>query len=265
VTAEGETKYSFMDGIHTGALQLRLAENDDEVAAAQALRYRVFYEEMGARPSDEMAAAKRDFDRYDAFCDHLLVIDHDRPEGPSQVVGTYRLLRRSVAQKNGGFYSADEYDISAIVDQPGEILELGRSCVDEAYRNRATMTLLWRGNAAYVSHYDVPIMFGCASFPGADPAQHALPLAYLYHFHLAPEKLRPVALAKRFVSMNTMPKEDVDQRAALREVPPLIKGYLRLGGFIGDGAVVDNQWDSVDVSIVVKTDLVTQKYMDKLS
>lgn len=265
MTAESETKYSFMDGIHTGVLQLRLAENDDEVAAAQALRYRVFYEEMGAQPSDEMAAVRRDFDRYDAFCDHLLVIDHDRPEGPSQVVGTYRLLRRSVAQKNGGFYSADEYDISAIVDQPGEILELGRSCVDEAYRNRATMTLLWRGNAAYVLHYDVPIMFGCASFPGADPAQHALPLAYLYHFHLAPEKLRPVALAKRFVSMNTMPKEDVDQRAALREVPPLIKGYLRLGGFIGDGAVVDNQWDSVDVSIVVKTDLVTQKYMDKLS
>jgi len=265
VTAEGETKYRFMDGIHTGALQLRLAENAEEVAAAQALRYRVFYEEMGAQPSDEMAAAKRDFDRYDAFCDHLLVIDHDRPAGPSQVVGTYRLLRRAVAQKNGGFYSADEYDISAIVDQPGEILELGRSCVDEAYRNRATMTLLWRGNATYVSHYDVPVMFGCASFPGADPAQHALPLAYLYHFHLAPTKLRPVALAERFVSMNTMPKEDVDQRAALREVPPLIKGYLRLGGFIGDGAVVDNQWDSVDVSIVVKTDLVTQKYMDKLS
>ena len=262
---ESAPDHRFMDGIFAGSLQVRLAETPEEIAAAQALRYRVFYEEMAAHPSPEMAAARRDFDRYDDFCDHLLVIDHDRPEGPDQVVGTYRLIRRSVAERNGGFYSADEYDIAAVVAQPGEILELGRSCVHEAYRNRATMTLLWRGNAAYVLHYEVPLMFGCASFPGADPADHALPLAYLYHFHLAPEEMRPVALPERYVDMNTMPKDAVDQRAALRDVPPLIKGYLRLGGFIGDGGVIDNQWDSVDVSIVVKTDLVTQKYRDKLT
>ena len=256
---------SFMDGIYAGSLQVRLAENERDVAAAQALRYKVFYEEMGALPSEEMASSKMDFDHYDEFCDHLLVVDNDLPEGPGRVVGTYRLNRREVANRNGGFYSTGEYDISSIIGQPGEILELGRSCVHRDYRNRATMTLLWRGNAAYVTHYEVKIMFGCASFPGADPSLHTLPLSYLYHYQLAPPEIRPVALSDLYVDMNTISKNSINQRSALREVPPLIKGYLRLGGFVGDGGVIDKQWDSVDVLIVVKTDLVTQKYRDKLT
>ena len=133
------------------------------------------------------------------------------------------------------------------------------------YRNRATMTLLWRGNAAYVGHYDVPLMFGCASFPGTNPDDHAQTLSYLYHYHLAPPELRMRALPEHYVDMNRMPKEAVDTKAALRAIPPLIKGYLRLNGFVGDGGVIDRQWDSVDVSIVVKTDLVTQRYRDRLA
>ena len=253
-----------MAGIVAGSLEVRLARSPAEVDAAQALRYRVFYEEMAADPSSEMAARERDFDRFDAYSDHLLVIDHDRSAG-DKVVGTYRLLRRSVADAHGGFYSSWEYNIDTIVAQPGEVLELGRSCVDPAYRNGTTMTLLWRGNAAYVMHYDVPIMFGCASFPGTEPADHAAPLSYLHHFHRAPPALCPRARDEHYVNMNLMPKDAVDRRAALKAVPPLIKGYLRLSGFVGDGAVIDRQWGSVDVSIVVKTDLVTQRYLDKLT
>lgn len=255
----------FMAGIVAGSLQVRLAQSPEEVDAAQALRYRVFYEEMNAEASPEMAARKRDFDRFDAYCDHLLVIDHDRPPGVEQVVGTYRLLRRSVAEANDGFYSTDEYDISPLLAQSGELLELGRSCVSAEYRNRATMTLLWRGNAAYVIHYDITIMFGCASFPGQDPQSHAQTLSYLHHFHRAPPELCPRARPELYVDMNILPPEDIDKKAALRAIPPLIKGYLRLNGFIGDGAVIDRQWDSVDVSIVVKTDLVTQKYREHLT
>lgn len=255
----------FMAGIVAGSLEVRLARSPEEVDAAQALRYRVFYEEMTAAPSPEMAARARDFDGFDAYCDHLLVIDHERGAGADRVVGTYRLLRRSVADAHGGFYSATEYDIRAITAQPGELLELGRSCVDAAYRNRATMTLLWRGNAAYVLHYDIPLMFGCASFPGADPADHAHPLSYLHHYHLAPAALRPRARAEHYVGMDLIPKEAVDAKAALKAVPPLIKGYLRLNGFVGDGAVIDRQWGSVDVSIVVKTDLVTRRYRERLT
>ncbi|HCH56893.1 MAG TPA: hemolysin-like protein [Rhodospirillaceae bacterium] len=248
------------DPIEVGNLVARLAVNAAEIGAAQALRYRVFYEEMSAHPSAEVEAAKRDFDKFDEICDHLLVIDTKRTDLPGGVVGTYRLLRSSVANRNGGFYTSDEYEISRIVGTSGETLELGRSCVEAEYRNRPTMQLLWQSIAQYIFRYDIVVMFGCASMPGTDPQALALPLSYLYYYHLAPPALRPRALDERYVDMRLLPQEQIDQRRALAELPPLIKGYLRLGGFVGDGAVVDYDFNTTDVSIVVKTDLVTDKY-----
>jgi len=247
--------------LRMGSLEVRLAETAAEIQAAQALRYRVFYEEMAARPSADMQAAKRDFDLYDSLCDHLLVIDHARGTGAAGVVGTYRLIRRHAAAQAGSFYSSDEYDIGRLEEYEGEILELGRSCVDAAYRSRMAMQLLWRGIAAYVFQYDIRLMFGCASLPGTNPADHALPLSYLYYHHLAPPALRPTALPHRFIDMRMLDQHDVDARRALADLPPLIKGYLRLGGFVGDGAVVDHQFNTTDVAIVVKSDLITEKYM----
>lgn len=246
--------------IVAGALEVRLAETDAEIDAAQALRYRVFYDEMAAQPTPEMAAHKRDFDEFDGICDHLLVLDHSKGEGAKAVVGTYRLIRRPAAQRMGRFYSEAEYDIGVLKAMPREILELGRSCVDQAHRTRPTMQLLWRGIAAYVFHFDIALMFGCASLPGTDIKALAEPLSYLYHHHLAPPELRPRALPERYVDMAVVPPSAIDTRAALKALPPLIKGYLRLGGFVGDGAVVDTQFNTTDVCIVVKTDLVTEKY-----
>ncbi|AWK86130.1 GNAT family N-acetyltransferase [Azospirillum thermophilum] len=246
--------------LRMGSLEVRLAESDAEIDWAQALRYRVFYNEMAAVPSPEMAARERDFDPFDPVCDHLLVIDHDRGNGPESVVGTYRLIRRPAAERAGRFYSSDEYDISRLVAYEGEVLELGRSCVDAGYRTRGSMQLLWRGIAAYVFQHDIALMFGCASLPGTDPGALAEPLSYLHHHHLAPEPLRPVALPERHVSMDLMERDRIDPKRALTILPPLIKGYLRLGGFVGDGAVIDHQFNTTDVCIVVKTDLVTDKY-----
>jgi putative hemolysin len=246
--------------IVAGSLEVRLAQTDAEIDAAQALRYRVFYEEMAARPTPQMALHKRDFDEFDRICDHLLVLDHKLGQGPDAVVGTYRLIRRPAAKLMGRFYSDAEYDISVLTHNPKEILELGRSCVDQAHRTRNTMQLLWRGIAAYVFHYDIAIMFGCASMPGTDIKALAAPLSYLHHNHLAPPELRPRALPDRYVSMAILPPSQIDNRAALSELAPLIKGYLRLGGFVGDGAVIDTQFNTTDVCIVVKTDLVTEKY-----
>ncbi len=257
---DGAELSTVFDPIKVGNLVARLASDDSEIEAAQALRYRVFYEEMSANPSPEVEAAKRDFDRFDEICDHLLVIDTQRNDLPGGVVGTYRLLRSSVAERNGGFYTSDEYEISRIAATPGETLELGRSCVEEEYRNRPTMQLLWQSIAQYVFRYDIDIMFGCASMPGTDPDALALPLSYLYHYHLAPPALRPRALDERYVDMRLLPEDEIDQRRALAALPPLIKGYLRLGGFVGDGAVVDYDFNTTDVSIVVKTELVTDKY-----
>jgi len=176
------------------------------------------------------------------------------------VVATYRLIRREAAAAHGSFYSESEYDITPILNWPQPILELGRSCVGEGHRTRATMTLLWRGLAEYVMHHDIAIMFGCASLHGTNPEELALPLAYLHHFHLAPPELRPHALPERRVDMNLMDAEAIDRKKALVALPPLIKGYLRLGGFVGEGAVVDEQFNTTDVCVIVKTDLVTGKY-----
>lgn len=243
-----------------GNLSVRLAASDSDIDAAQALRYRVFYEEGMATADAEMARRRRDFDSFDAVCDHLLVIDASRGAGAEGVVGTYRLIRREAAARRGGFYSEAEYDVSRLAAWPAPVLELGRSCVDAPYRNRPTMQLLWRGIAAYVFRHDIELMFGCASLPGVDPAAIALPLAYLHHHHLAPPALRAQALPERFVAMDLLTPEAIDMRRALADLPPLIKGYMRLGGFVGEGAVIDHQFGTTDVCIVVKTDQVTDKY-----
>lgn len=246
--------------LRAGNLGLRVAETAAEIDAAQALRFRVFYEEMGARADAATLAAGRDADDFDAVADHLLVLDHDLGQGPEAVVGTYRLIRRPAAERLGRFYSAAEYDIAPLLAFPGEVLELGRSCVAGAYRTRGTLQLLWRGIAAFVFRHRIDLMFGCASLPGTDLDALAPQLSYLHANHLAPPALRPRALPGRHVPMDRIPVGRIDMRAAMTALPPLIKGYLRLGGFVGDGAVIDDQFNTTDVCIVVKTDLVTDKY-----
>lgn len=254
-------------------LEVRLAVNAAEIDAVQALRYQVFYEEMGAKPTPAMQEIKRDFDALDGYCQHLIVIDKNLRNDQNQgVVGTYRLIQRSAAEKYGSFYSASEYDISALLEYPGEILELGRSCIHADYRTGIVMQTLWRGLSAYIFEHDISLLFGCASLPGTDPKALALPLSYLYYHHLAPPGLRAKALPERYVDMRLLPQEAFDPNAAFSDMkmdprsggnslPPLLKGYLRVGGYVGDGAVVDTQFNTTDVFIVVKTDLITSRYM----
>ncbi len=246
--------------VRAAQLGVRLASTPQDIDAAQALRYRVFYEEMGASASADAALRHRDEDRWDPVADHLLVIDHALGDGPASVVGTYRMIRREAAESVGGFYSEEEYDITPITSFPGTVLELGRSCVDASHRGRAVMQLLWRGIAAYVDLHGIELMFGCASLNGTDPDALAAELTYLYGHHLAPPALRPRALAERYVEMRRLDPSGLDPRRTNQSLPPLIKGYLRLGGFVGDGAVIDRQFNTVDVAIVVKTDLVTERY-----
>ncbi|HET6306383.1 MAG TPA: GNAT family N-acyltransferase [Rhodopila sp.] len=246
--------------IFSGNLGVRLAVDDAEIDAVQALRYRIFYQELGASADVETACSQRDRDIYDTVADHLLVVDHELGEGPESIVGVYRLIQREAAHRIGRFYSSGEYDISCIEATPGRILELGRSCVDHGYRNRSVMQLLWRGIAAYVFLHKIELMFGCASLPGTDPDALAMELTYLHDNHLAPAAIRPRALPHRYVEMRRLSPEAIDARAALARLPPLVKGYLRLGGFVGEGAVIDRQFNTTDVAVVVQTALVTEKY-----
>jgi L-ornithine Nalpha-acyltransferase len=252
-----------------GALEVRMAETDAEVEAAQRLRYRVFYEEMVAVPTPEMREQRRDFDKFDPYCDHMLVIDrtlHDE-DGQPLVVGTYRMIREAYLDKIGGFYTAGEYDISPMLAAwPGETryLELGRSCIAAAYRSRATtMQLLWRGLMAYVARFSSELMFGCASFAGTDPKALALPLSYLYHHHAMPQHFRVRARPELYVEMNLMPKDAIDVKEALRALPAIIKGYLRAGCRIGEGAVIDHQFGTTDVFIYLPVKDMDPRYMSR--
>ena len=238
-----------------GTLEVRLAETEHEVEQAQRLRYSVFYEEMSAIPSPQMQALGRDFDKYDDVCDHLLVVDraaHDE-DGQPLVVGTYRLTREHDAARAGGFYTAGEYDIAPMLNgMPAgtKSLELGRSCVLKSYRSRpGTMQLLWKGLMAYVARFDIDLMFGCASLSGTDVEALALPLSYLHHFHAMPENLKVKARPELFVDMNLVAKDATPPREGLRSLPPLLKGYVRAGCCIGDGAVIDQQFGTTDVFI----------------
>jgi putative hemolysin len=253
----------------SGALEVRIAETESEIEAAQRLRYRVFYEEMAAAPTPQMHSERRDFDKYDAFCDHLLVVDRNMrgEQGEPVVVGTYRLLRGEVAAQHGGFYTSSEFDLTPMLEAspPGtRYLELGRSCVLKSHRARAsTMQLLWRGNQLYIERYGIEIMFGCASFAGTDPAAHALPLSYLHHFHSAPEGFRIRARPELYVEMNRMPKEAIDPKEALRALPTLVKGYVRVGAFIGDGAVIDKQFGTTDVLIYFPVSRIDERWRSR--
>jgi putative hemolysin len=252
-----------------GSLEVRLAETDAEVEAAQRLRYRVFYEEMSAVPTPAMREARRDFDKFDDFCDHMLVIDrdaHDR-DGQHRVVGTYRLMRDVDAARAGGFYTAGEYDIESLMRSVGKgkrLLELGRSCVMKSYRSKpVTLQLLWRGIGVFTKRFTIDLMFGCASLVGTDPRSLALPLSYLHHFHAMPEGTPVRARPERYVDMNLMPKDAIDVKEALRSLPPLIKGYVRAGACIGDGAVIDPQFDTTDVFIYVPVSTMDGRYRSR--
>lgn len=248
--------------IAAGRFRARLAENDQDVQAAQRLRYRVFVEEMGAQATEAEHADRREIDEFDTFCDHLILEDTSREtEDPlDAVVGVYRLLRRSVARQHQGFYTAAEFDLSPLEDYPVESLELGRSCVDEAYRGGAAMQLLWMALAQYIDGHNLGLLFGCASFHGTDLEQLAMPLAHLHHNHLAPENLRARVLEQHYNTLDLMPEDAIDRREAMRAIPALIKGYLRLNGFVGDGAYIDRDFNTVDVCLIMETSRIADRY-----
>ncbi len=252
-----------------GSLEVRLARTAAEVRGAQALRYRVFYEEMSAVPKPAHQLMRRDIDPFDLICDHLLVVDHDlidiRPfrKPAPRIVGTYRLLRQDVADLAQGFYTEGEYDLAPLIDRhPGlRFLELGRSCVLPPYRNKRTVELLWHGIWTYVLTHRIDAMIGCASFEGTDPAALAPQLSLLFHDARADDAWRVRALPGRGVRMDLIPSDRLDRRRALAALPPLLKGYLRLGARVGEGAVVDRQFGTTDVFIVLPVAGISERYV----
>jgi L-ornithine Nalpha-acyltransferase len=251
-----------------GSLEVRLATTKKEVRKAQRLRYKVFYEEGGAKGDRTATLIRRDICPFDAACDHLLVIDdaavNRLGRRKPKVVGTYRLLRQDRAEAHHGFYSAQEYEIAPLLARHvgKRFLELGRSCVLAPYRSKRTLELLWRGIWAYAKHYKIDALFGCASLGGTNPLAHAASLSFLAHCAGASEEWRVRALRERHVSMQMVGADKLDKRCALTALPPLIKGYLRCGAKVGDGAVIDHQLGTTDVFIIMPVAELDLRYVE---
>ncbi len=234
-----------------GRFEARLARNENEIDAAQGLRRRAFFGDGNSR----------DIDRFDPFCDHLLVVEKEPRE---KIVGTYRLMRGEAALAAGGFYSEDEFDIGPLLARnPGErFLELGRSCVDPDHRSRGALETMWQAIWAYIGHYNITAMIGCASFPGTVPAAHAEALSHLAHSYPATGRWAVGAQPHRRAEMDLVPPEAIDARAANAKLPPLLRGYLRLGARVGDGCVVDEVFNTTDVFVVLAAGAIGQRYLD---
>ena len=242
-------------------LTLRLARDAQDLAAAQRLRYQVFVQELGAGGAmvDHQARLERDI--FDEVFEHLLLIDDTRPaRGLDSVVGVYRLLTSDRMALAGRYYSEDEFDLAPLKASGRKLVELGRSCVHPDYRGGASMLLLWNGLADFVLERRIEVMFGAASFHGTDPAPLARALSYLHHHHLAPEGLRVRAKGPYRQDMALLAPETLQRAEAMELVPALIRAYLRLGGYVGDGAYIDHAFNTIDVCLVMDTEKMSARH-----
>jgi L-ornithine Nalpha-acyltransferase len=243
--------------------QVRLARDARDLRAAQRLRYAVFVEELGGDGALVDHAERLERDAFDPLFDHLLLIDTRRDAmALDDVVGVYRLLPGDRIGAQGRFYSEDEYDLTPLRRSGRRLLELGRSCVQRDYRMGMAMFHLWNGLADYVLDREIEVLFGVASFHGTDPAPLAMALAWLHHHHLAPEGMRVTARAPNVQPMDLMPPDRIDRRAAMQAMPSLIKAYLRLGGFVGDGAWIDHAFNTTDVCLLMDTGRMSAKHRE---
>ena len=246
---------------HEPKFELKIASSEFDRRAAQRLRYRVFVQELGADGPLVDHENRLERDRFDPYFDHLVLFDRTRPEDDiDSAVGVCRVMSDDQARQGGRFYSEDEYDLSALKTSGRRLLELGRSCVDGNYRGGAAMYHLWNGLARYVFDHGIEILFGVASFHGTDVGTLSEPLAYLHHHHLAPATLRVRAQAKNFQTMNLVAADQLDRRRAMVATPALIKAYLRLGGYVGEGAYIDHAFNTTDVCLVMETAAMNEKY-----
>lgn len=247
-------------------LIVRLAETDEDLRAAARLRYRVFVEELGGDGPLVDHQGRFERDRFDPHYDHIVLVDERRrPRDLEHVIGVYRVMTDRRAETIGGFYSEAEYDLAPLRRTGRRLLELGRSCVHPSYRGGVALMRLWEGLGAYVERSGAEILFGVASFHGTDVGRLAMSLSHLHHAHLAPEELRVTALRDVAQPMDLVPVGQIDRVAAMREVPPLIKSYLKLGGFVGQGAFIDRVFNTTDVCLVLDTARISARDRERFT
>ena len=251
-TSSAEVSNSRFLDIDLGRFNLKIINDSHPlIIQVKELRQKSFFKNSKTKQSDS--------DEYDKFCDHLVVID--KSVSDDFVVGTYRLLLKPKLQEKQRFYSESEFDISNLLaNNNSTLLEAGRSCVHEHYRDGRIIRLLWRGLATYIINNRVDLIFGCASFPSSNHELFIKQLSYLYHYHKTPKSLSTRPVKKLKAKFNIMNKNKIDIEGEFRNLPPLIKAYIRVGAWIGPGAIVDSKFGTTDVLIVLNAKKILKKY-----
>ncbi|MDR2269005.1 MAG: GNAT family N-acetyltransferase [Rickettsiales bacterium] len=242
--------------------EARLTETEDERRLVRRLRYKCFVEEEGASVIPEMKRLREEWDEFDVRADYMVVFHKKK------VVGTYRIITREIAKKSG-FYTETEFNLKKIKRVRKHIAEMSRACVDSEYRDNAmVIRMLWMGLAEYVKQKNIKLLFGVASWHGANPNASAQALSYLYYKHLAPPLLRPAVITKNFAKgvdkklgkMNLLPRKAVSENLAFAQMSPLIRGYLRLGAEFGRGVFVDRPFNTYDVFVILRIKKLAPTY-----
>ncbi|MFT4633852.1 MAG: putative hemolysin [Candidatus Azotimanducaceae bacterium] len=232
--------------IRAGRFEARFALTSDEVRQAQELRYDVMYEEKGGRPDLKKIKAKADIDEWDDRAVHIVVIDHDQ----GCVVGTLRLVCSNHLAEDQSFYTETAFDLSGLRNHYPMLLELGRFCIQPTRRTGVILMLIWKYAMNFIVANPIDVMLGCASFPGTDANAHVDVLSWLYHHNRAPEALMPRPIIDH-IRLDEIVDKDTPFAAATRDVPPLLRGYLKLGAKAGDCAILDPVFNTTFIAIYV--------------
>ena len=247
---KSDTKFS------VDRFDVKLIKSDNPLLLnAQKLRFNTFFNNKSNKSGYQI-----DIDKYDKYCDHLVVIDNSI--SPSYVVGTYRLLINSGSNSNVGLYTETEFDLHKLKKLKVKILEAGRSCVHEDYRDGKIIRLLWRALSSYILQKNVDFIVGCASFEGCNIVSYLEELSFLHHNYLAPKKYLAKSLKNKTTNIKYLKKSDIDNLKIFKSLPPLIKAYLRVGSWIGKGVVIDKEFKTTDVCIILKVDRINTKYLN---
>lgn len=226
-----------------GRYRARFAQGEADLAAAQALRFRTFIDGRGAALGGERADG-READAFDAVCDHILVEE----ARTNRLVCCFRMLPLAGGAEIGRSYSAQYYDLNGFADYEGRLVEMGRFCIDPAYKDPDILRVAWGAMTRYVDEQDVDLLFGCSSFAGTEAESYMDAFALLKERHLAPPRLFPKVKAPsvfRFAKMLRWRKPNL--KLAQKAMPPLLRTYLAMGGWVSDHAVVDRDLNTLHV------------------
>ena len=244
---------------------VKLADSNSEIKQAQKLRYQVFFSDRNKKKILNISNFRKDSDKYDSYCDHIIVNYKHSKFSKNKVIGTYRLLQQKVAEKKIGFYTSEEFCLDKLIQsyEYTNMLELSRSCISQKFRNRNVLKLMWREIYNYINTNKIDGMFGTASFLEIDIQKINNQLLFLQQNYKMPENIR--VKARKYCSAKIDYSKNIKLNLKLvKSLPTLIKGYIKLNAYIGDGAVIDYKFKTTDVFVFLPSNKINKEYVEKI-